>query len=205
MADHSEDLPRQSHDEIDAYFASYPRFAYRRDQPIHSELSRMYDTFGWGRENPKRKKSWARFRIAVIRAFNSAFGSDAENITSWQRICHCLGVAPSPRTLGDARKAVVETYVNLVDLLQSVRNGTPVETFSTLEALRAYTVANRLYFPKDEAYEGALLRFLLREIHHEYKGRRGRRPKNKRKGREPGKAGQYHEPGAPRMNQAGRD
>lgn len=117
----------------------------------------------------------------------------------------CLGSGLGGPINDNCAQAVVETYVNLVDLLQSVRNGTPVETFSTLEALRAYTVANRLYFPKDEAYEGALLRFLLREIHHEYKGRRGRRPKNKRKDREPGKAGQYHEPGAPRMNQAGGD
>ncbi|KAB8213266.1 hypothetical protein BDV33DRAFT_210382 [Aspergillus novoparasiticus] len=82
----------------------------------------------------------------------------------------------------NAQQAVVQTYVNLVDLLQSIRAGSPVEAFSTLEDLRAYTIENGRYFPKEEAYEGGLLRFLLREIHNEYKGKQ-RPARERRNGR----------------------
>ncbi|KAL2827981.1 hypothetical protein BDW59DRAFT_159939 [Aspergillus cavernicola] len=164
MAHYRGTPPVHTDDQIDAFFSHYPDFTYQRDQPIYSELHHMYDTFNWRRENPEREEAWKKFRVAVIETFNSIFGSDAEDLASWQRICRSLGITPIPQGLSEARKAVVQTHVNLVDLLESVRNGSPVETFSTLEELRKYTVNEGRYFPKEEAYEGGLLRYLLREI-----------------------------------------
>ncbi|KAE8148528.1 hypothetical protein BDV25DRAFT_141721 [Aspergillus avenaceus] len=169
-------------DEIDTFFAQYPGFAYSRDQPIHAEFYRMCDDFRWRKDEPERERAWKLFRIAVVQAFNSTVGSDANDLASWQRICLCLGISPMPKGLHNAQQAVVHTHVNLVDLLQSIRAGSPVEAFSTLEDLRAYTIENRKYFPKEEAYEGGLLRFLLREIHNEYKGKQ-RPARERRKGR----------------------
>ncbi|KAF5861157.1 hypothetical protein ETB97_000531 [Aspergillus alliaceus] len=163
-------------------FAQYPGFAYSRDQPIHAEFYRMCDDFGWRKDEPERERAWKSFRIAVIQAFNSTVGSNANDLASWQRICHCLRIFPIPKGLRNAQQAVVKTHVNLVDLLESIRAGSPVEAFSTLEDLRAYTIENGKYFPKEEAYEGGLLRFLLREIHNEYKGKQ-RPARERRNGR----------------------
>lgn len=62
------------------------------------------------------------------------------------------------------RQEIRRIHINLVDLVESEVEG--VETFSSLEALREYTVATGKYFPKESAYAGGILRFLLREILH---------------------------------------
>ncbi|KAB8224409.1 hypothetical protein BDV33DRAFT_199439 [Aspergillus novoparasiticus] len=108
-------------DEIDTFCAQYPGFAYSRDQPIHAEFDRMCDDFGWSQDEPERERAWKLFRTAVIQAFNSTVGPNANDLASWQRICRRLRISPMPNGLCNARQAVVQTHVNLIDLLQSIR------------------------------------------------------------------------------------
>ena len=58
--------------------------------------------------------------------------------------------------------------MNLVDLVDTSRTGAPVNVFPNLKKLQDYTIENEKYFPKEDAYAGGLLRFLLREILHSY-------------------------------------
>jgi hypothetical protein len=69
--------------------------------------------------------------------------------------------------------------VNLVDLVDTPRTSTKVRIFKSLKELQDYTIKNRKYFPKEDAYAGGLLRFLLREIIHPYEGESGQRRKRK--------------------------
>lgn len=78
---------------------------------------------------------------------------------------------------------VVKTHVNLVDLLDGYRTQSSVHHFRSEAELRAYTIENMRYFPKEDAYEGGLLKWLLREIHNSYHGNRGRPNKGQKKGR----------------------
>jgi hypothetical protein len=57
---------------------------------------------------------------------------------------------------------VKEIHVNLVDLIDSSVH--EVELFSTLDELRDYTIETGKFFPKESAYAGGVLKFLLREI-----------------------------------------
>lgn len=96
-------------DEIDEFFIQYLGFAYRRGQPVYVEFYHMCDIFGWHRQpNGKfpvaREKAWGLFRIAIVQAFNSTFGADANSLATWQRICRCLGVSPVPENLHEARQ-----------------------------------------------------------------------------------------------------
>lgn len=75
---------------------------------------------------------------------------------------------------------VVKTHVNLVDLLDGFRTQSSVHHFASEDELKDYTIKNRRYFPKEDAYAGGLLKWLLREIHNKYQGNRGR-PKRGRK------------------------
>jgi hypothetical protein len=70
---------------------------------------------------------------------------------------------------------VLHTYVNLSDLLDSVRTGSAVKIFATHDDLANYTRNQRRYFPKEDAYAGGLLKYLLREIDNTYHGRRGKK------------------------------
>lgn len=56
---------------------------------------------------------------------------------------------------------VLATHVNLVDM---VGNSGPVTKFDTVQELSDYTKDNGKYFPKEVAYAGELLRYLLRHI-----------------------------------------
>ena len=96
-------------DEIDYFFSKYIAFSYQREQPVHVEFYRMCDMFGWHRQsNGKfpvaREEAWGLFRIAIVQAFNSTFGADANSLASWKRICRCLGISPVPENLLEARQ-----------------------------------------------------------------------------------------------------
>jgi hypothetical protein len=52
--------------------------------------------------------------------------------------------------------------VNIVDLVDT--SGQKVELFSSLDELREYTIDSGKFFPKESAYAGGVLKFLLREI-----------------------------------------
>jgi hypothetical protein len=69
--------------------------------------------------------------------------------------------------------------VNLVDLVDTPRTGAAVKVFPSLKTLQTYTIASGKFFPKEDAYAGGLLRFLLREIIHPYEGEAGQRRKGK--------------------------
>lgn len=69
---------------------------------------------------------------------------------------------------------MINTHVNLSDLLDTTRQGTRVHVFASEEELRVYTKRTGRIFPKEEAYAGGLLKYLLREIFGTYHGKRGR-------------------------------
>ena len=71
-------------------------------------------------------------------------------------------------------QTIITTHVNLCDLLDSARGGARVKIFSSEESLRDYTIRTGRYFPKEEAYAGGLLKYLLREILGTYYGNRGK-------------------------------
>lgn len=53
-------------------------------------------------------------------------------------------------------------HVNLVDLVDT--SGYDAEVFASLEELQTYTIESGKFFPKESAYAGGILKFLLREI-----------------------------------------
>lgn len=66
---------------------------------------------------------------------------------------------------------MLATHVNLCDLLDSANEGQAIRIFGNVEELKSYTLETGKIFPKEEAYAGGLLRYLLREITGRYQGR----------------------------------
>lgn len=115
--------------------------------------------------------------------FNKIYGKDQNDLGSWQGLCRTLNIAPVPATLRECRKvcglplipfndpnthdhhqAVKTTYVNLVDLVDLRNSKKPIELFSSEDALSEYTMSTGKFFPRDNAYAGGLLKYLLRQI-----------------------------------------
>ena len=70
-----------------------------------------------------------------------------------------------------------KTHVNLVDLVDRPNN---VKVFATEVALSNYTKEERKIFPKENAYAGGLLRYLLRHIENP-NAKRGTKVKRRRR------------------------
>lgn len=67
---------------------------------------------------------------------------------------------------------MIQTHVNLCDLLDTTRQRSEVKVFSSSNELRLYTINTGKFFPKVDAYAGGLLKYLLREITGTYEGNR---------------------------------
>lgn len=65
---------------------------------------------------------------------------------------------------------VRKVHVNLVDLVDTEKAGEDIRIFQSLKELREYTIREGKYFPRESAYAGGVLKFLLREILNSYEG-----------------------------------
>ncbi|KAF8798628.1 hypothetical protein BYT27DRAFT_6897267 [Phlegmacium glaucopus] len=147
-------------DPLEEFFSQYPAFTYNPNASATSEFYRMCDRFRWDREDPVREEAHEAFRDALTKQFNSKYGTDVNNLASWQLLCDKLQVSPIPDNLKECRKIVMETHVNMVDL---VSNGV-ARVFSSVEELSRYTISSGKYFPKESVHAGELLQHLLRHI-----------------------------------------
>ncbi|KAF8848879.1 hypothetical protein BDZ45DRAFT_605233 [Acephala macrosclerotiorum] len=153
-------------DHIDAFFAQHEEFDYNPSAPVWAEFSRMCDEFGWYIEDYEMRNAKRNFKSAMVQQFNDLYGTDMNDLDSWHKLCRILNIEPIPEGLKECREQVRQTHVNLVDLVDMPRTGTAVRVFPNLKKLQDYTIENAKYFPKEDAYAGGLLRFLLREILH---------------------------------------
>lgn len=62
-------------------------------------------------------------------------------------------------------QALQKVHVNIIDLLDSRRQGTQVKVFATRQKLVSYTQATEKTFPKQKAKESVLIKILLRSIY----------------------------------------
>jgi len=122
----------------------------------------MCDFFNWDRDDDERKQAHRNFKDAMVVRFNHLYGTDVSNIENWQKLCIAVNIVPLPMTIAGCKAEMKEVHVNLVDLVDT--SGRDIELFPSLGELREYTVGTGKYFPKESAYAGGVLKFLLREI-----------------------------------------
>lgn len=146
---------------IAEFFAGYPQFHYNPSSSVWVEFHRM---LRWDTEK-KREGARKDLRDALTEQFNSIYGTDVENIKNWQLLCRVLGISPVSEDLDECRHVVLNTHVNLVDLvMHQTDSNEPVKLFKTERELSEYTQRFRKYFPRDSIHAGGLLKFLLRHI-----------------------------------------
>lgn len=90
---------------IASFFDAYPSFTFDPTaQSSASEFRRLWRDMGWEKGAPDQKKAWKDFQIALAKQFNKLYGTDAENVKAWQRLCSTLRIEPAPVGLKDARE-----------------------------------------------------------------------------------------------------
>lgn len=153
------------------------------------ERTKAISKEGWEKVAKDRQRAKKRakraLKTAMVAQFNQMYGRDANDLASWQHLCNALGVKPLPTKIAACKRVrrvvsisfiaavylpdfvhelVTNTHVNLVDFIQAPDPEKPVPTFSSEDALSAYTRSARKFFPRGDIKAGSLLRCLLRHI-----------------------------------------
>ncbi|KAG1818164.1 uncharacterized protein BJ212DRAFT_1349224 [Suillus subaureus] len=137
-----------------AFFAQFASFSFNANQSSGKNFDRLVRVIKCGPQDPERREVREGFKDAL-------------------NLCRVLRIVPVPDSIEECRLRVWDTHVNLVDLVDSARTGMPVKLFASLGELTAYTLRKpKKFFPKENAYQGGLLKELLREIINPYFGKR---------------------------------
>ncbi|KAI9455823.1 hypothetical protein HD554DRAFT_2178320 [Boletus coccyginus] len=169
---------------LETFFAGFAAvgFSYRPAASAQKNFARLCKVSGWVGNSPARENARDGFKDALVQQFNFLYGVDTNDLAAWHNLCKVVGIEPPPDSIDECRKLIWDAHVNIVDLIEAVRLGRPVRQFHTLDELAAYTKRTDRFFPKENAYQGGLLKELLREIVNPYFGKR-RNGSQKRKAR----------------------
>lgn len=104
---------------LDCFFLRYSVLDYNPRGPPMGEFRRLVSASGWDPERVKRPENArtpeslayrcarAGFFDAFRGEFDSLFGSDVEEFTTWKSLCETLGVYPIPDTITQCRKVSI--------------------------------------------------------------------------------------------------
>jgi len=161
---------------LEDFFAQFARlgFTYQQNHTAHRNFNRLRKVARWENKSTTLAVARVDFNDALVQQFNFVYGTEVNNLASWQNLCTAIDIVPVPNTIKKCRKLVWDANVNIMDLLECARTGQRVRKFDTLEELREYTMkpGTGMMFPKENLYAGGLLRELLREIVNPYFGKR---------------------------------
>ncbi|EIW60959.1 uncharacterized protein TRAVEDRAFT_166094 [Trametes versicolor FP-101664 SS1] len=129
---------------------------------LADEFRRLSLDSGWGKKSAKFKKERAKFYGgAVAQDFTTFWGSNASRLDAWQDLCRHLGITDVPSSIKKCKLALKPFYVNLVDLVDSKRQGIKPRIFSSESELAGYIQKTSKIFPKAQAKTNPLLRQFL--------------------------------------------
>jgi len=172
---------------LEVFFVQFASlgFSYKPESSAHKNFDRLCNISRWTKNSAERRDARVGFKDALVQQFNFIYGTDGNNLAAWQNLCSVIGIEPVPGDIKECRKVVWDAHVNIVDLIETKRTGDEVQTFNSLDELAEYTKRTKRFFPKENAYQGGLLKELLREIINPYLGRRrnGSEKRKRRKAR----------------------
>lgn len=90
-------------DHIDSFFNKYPTFDYQHSAPSWAEFERLCDYFDWG-ESFKMRQARQDLKAALTLQFNDIYGTDADSLASWHKLCRVLNVDQVPEGLKECRQ-----------------------------------------------------------------------------------------------------
>ncbi|KAJ3730639.1 hypothetical protein C8R42DRAFT_568844 [Lentinula raphanica] len=170
---------------IKAFFDNYPAFRYDGAKETMPQFRELCDQYGWRRNSQEGKEALNQIRNAIALQFNAIYGSDANSLNGWHNLFRALQTPEIPETVQDCKERIKTIHVNICDLVDHFEDSKPRQ-FPSAAILAEYSRTSEKIFPRENAYAGGLLKYLLREFFSRYKGRRGRggtkRSKSRREG-----------------------
>lgn len=148
---------------IEVFFARFPEYPYDQRRETILQFREMSKQFGWGKS--ERRRAIDDLHDAIAQQFNDIYGADVKDLHAWQRLCGLVGGGNIPNNIEACRAVIRRVHVNICDLVDYPATTIPPPVFFTESALARYSHAFDKIFPKENAYAGGLLKFLLRHIY----------------------------------------
>ena len=95
--------PIKKNQPLKTFFARYSKFQYQPRNSPTAEFNRLCKEYQWEENSAKKKYARDEFNIAMVKEFNSLYGSDEKDISNWYKLCHVLRIDPVPSTLKECR------------------------------------------------------------------------------------------------------
>lgn len=76
----------------------------------------MCDEFEWDSDDFQMRRARRKFKSAMVQRFNDLYGTDEEDLPSWQNLCHVLMIDPAPEGL----KKCHEVRIRLVNFFLDI-------------------------------------------------------------------------------------
>lgn len=113
---------------LQTYFNKYPTFAYDDTKASTSEFYRMCDFFDW--DEDEKDDARGLFKDALVQEFNIIYGTDENNIESWNTLCRVLNVDPIPQGLDACREVCILQLFSFIKLVTYIKLQTDSKTYS---------------------------------------------------------------------------
>ncbi|GAB7347992.1 hypothetical protein MBLNU459_g5490t1 [Dothideomycetes sp. NU459] len=134
------------------FFDEFMHFTRDPTAPILDEFYRLAAQQGWGKKTKKKMRqvclaeemtdTFAGLDIGGVAVYTgSANTAGSDKLHHWQALCAELCMTHIPGSITQCKKALQNTHVNIVDLMDARRTGQRVKVFGSYAALRNYTFA----------------------------------------------------------------
>ncbi|KAI5795702.1 hypothetical protein EDC01DRAFT_727818 [Geopyxis carbonaria] len=142
------------------------------------EWARLVDAKGWVKNSQIFRSNKLAYLSAVEEDFNDTFGWSGTDVEGWKFLCETLGIAVPAVTMRNpnlppekkreaistaCKKAMAHEFVNLFDVLDSVRACGYIQFFATEKELSDYSYEWGKVFPLNITQRGSA-QFILRNI-----------------------------------------
>ncbi|KAJ4360197.1 uncharacterized protein N0V89_000757 [Didymosphaeria variabile] len=118
--------------------------------------------FSWStREKARRRNE------AVETEFDHYFGTDYHDVAKWQELCGLVGLEVHDlSSITKCKKALGsrKVMINLVNLVDHLKNGTPLKKFNNFWNFQRYTLKQGRCMDRTLAKKNAFVNVLLRHV-----------------------------------------
>ena len=95
-------LPANSSSHLETFFSQYSGYTFDHSLPSTTQFHRMCDAVGLN--SVKRKEARNAFNDAISQAFNVIYGTEVDNLESWQVLCRVVQMPEIPDNLKECQE-----------------------------------------------------------------------------------------------------
>jgi len=102
------ELPANINFYLEQFFREYPAFNFHSSAPVSAQFTSLCNSQGWGRHTKERKVAYRAYGDALSQTFNDVYGTEVDDLRSWQTLCEVIEIKPVPNVLKDCQDVSTE-------------------------------------------------------------------------------------------------